>query len=51
MTHARNVWIAIALEALYTGLRGSGDTYSGNSWTRKDVVKYCLVDIVAKVTP
>jgi hypothetical protein len=38
MTHARNIWVAIALEVLRKNL----------GWSRKDVVKYCLADIVGR---
>jgi len=38
MTHARNIWVAIALEVLRKNM----------GWRREDVVKYCLADIVRR---
>lgn len=36
MSHARNVWVAIALEALRNHL----------GWSRRDVATYCGGDVV-----
>lgn len=36
MTHARNVWLVIALEVVR---RNTG-------WTRNDVIRFCLSDLV-----
>lgn len=38
LTHSRNVWVAIALTAVRNHL----------GWSRNDVVRFCLSDIVAK---
>lgn len=36
MTHARNVWLCIALEVVRIN----------TGWNRNDVIRYCLSDLV-----